>query len=163
MPRGGARVRSGPPPDPFAVRRVRRDAGDWLCLPAGGRPGAPPEWPLVEGNEREAAIWTQLWARPQAVVWERAGQEFEVALYVRRLTEAELPGAATGLSTLVRQMSDSLGLTTPGMRSNRWRIEDVPEAPAPNRARNSLGARDRLTPRERLVVVDADSAEDADE
>jgi hypothetical protein len=70
---------------------------------------------------------------PQAHMWERCSQYIEVALYVRRLAEAEKPEAFVNLGTLVRQMADSLGLTMPGMRSNRWRIDrptDEDEAPA---------------------------------
>ncbi|MFP3986891.1 hypothetical protein U9R90_05190 [Streptomyces sp. E11-3] len=72
---------------------------------------------------REAELWADLWRKPQAIMWERFGQELEVALYVRRLTEAELMDSRVNLSTLVRQMGDSLGLTTPGMRANRWRVD----------------------------------------
>ncbi|MFD5509013.1 hypothetical protein ACFWIB_14720 [Streptomyces sp. NPDC127051] len=72
-----------------------------------------------------------------------------MALYVRRLAEAEEPKSFVNLSTLVRQMSDSLGLTTPGMRANRWRIDREaevaprstgPVVPAANSARARLRA-----------------------
>lgn len=132
MASGGARARSGPPPDPTALRRDR-DAGEWTVLPAEGRPGDPPVWPMEEQSGREADLWEALWLKPQAFMWERLGQEFEVALYVRRLTEAELMDSTVALSTLVRQMADSLGLTTPGLRANRWRI-DRPEEAAPQRS-----------------------------
>lgn len=122
MPKGGARTRSGPAPDPTALRR-ERDAGEWTILPAEGREGATPDWPFEEQSIREAVLWERLWRMPQALMWERYGQDFEVALYVRRLAEAEKPDSAVVLSTLVRQIADSLGLTTPGMRSNRWRID----------------------------------------
>lgn len=47
MPRGGARLNSGPPPDPNALRRDRRDdKAGWTMLPASGRQGDPPNWPL---------------------------------------------------------------------------------------------------------------------
>ncbi|MCX4886052.1 hypothetical protein [Streptomyces sp. NBC_00847] len=122
MAKGGARTRSGPAPDPDALRRDR-DSGEWTILPAEGRQGATPDWPLTEQTDREDELWERLWAMPQALMWERYGQALEVALYVRRLAEAEKPEAFVGLSTLVRQMSDSLGLTTPGMRANRWRVD----------------------------------------
>lgn len=122
MPKGGARTRSGPAPDPDALRR-ERDAGEWTILPAEGRQGATPDWPLTGQSLREVELWERLWQMPQALMWERYGQELEVALYVRRLAEAELPESSVTLSTLVRQLSDSLGLTTPGMRANRWRVD----------------------------------------
>src|SRR5690606_10612763 len=98
MPKGGARTRSGPPPDPNALRRAR-DASEWTVLPAAGRQGPPPEWPLPTSSRRERDVWAELWTRPQAVVWERQRQHHEVALYVRRLVEAEARGAVVALST----------------------------------------------------------------
>jgi len=65
-----------------------------------------------------------MWRKPQAVMWEKNGQEYEVALFVRKLVEAEAPLASATLSTLVRQMMDSLGLTIPGMRAARWRLSE---------------------------------------
>jgi hypothetical protein len=130
MASGGARARSGPAPDPTALRRDR-DAGEWTILPAEGRQGAMPEWPLPEQTIREADLWDALWRKPQAIMWERYGQEFEVALYVRRFSEAELMDSRVNLSTLIRQMADSLGLTTPGMRANRWRVDRAEESAQP--------------------------------
>jgi len=148
MVSGGARSRSGPAPDPTALRRDR-DVGEWTILPAEGRQGATPDWPLTEESVRESELWDVMWRRPQALMWERYGQEYEVALYVRRLTEAELMDSRVNLTTLVKQMADSLGLTTPGMRANRWRIaaDEVAERresggqPAESRRRS---ARDRF-------------------
>lgn len=122
MTSGGARSRSGPPPDPMALRRDRRTDGEWTVLPAEGRRGLAPKWPLTKMKVREAELWRTLWGKPQAVVWEKMGQEFEVALYVRRFAEAEEPDSAISASTLVRQMADALGLTIPGLRVNRWKI-----------------------------------------
>ena len=141
MPKGGARTRSGPPPDPTALSTVD---GEWVTLPAAGRTSPAPEWPLPGLADREAAVWSQLWAKPQALEWERLGNEHYVALFVRRLCEAELPGAPVNLSTLVRQMSDELGLTAGGMARNRWKIERTDakaSPPAPERA----SAKSRLT------------------
>lgn len=152
MTKGGARARSGPAPDPNALRRDR-DAGEWTVLPADGRLGATPDWPLTEESVREAELWADLWRKPQAIMWERFGQDVEVALYVRRLTEAELMDSRVNLSTLVRQMADSLGLTTPGMRANRWRItaEEVPRPAAAGRATSA-----RPSSRSRLKVIPGD-------
>jgi hypothetical protein len=152
MAKGGARARSGPAPDPTALRR-ERDAGEWTILPAEGRQGATPDWPLTEQTDREDDLWVDLWTKPQALMWERYGQEIEVALYVRRLAEAEKADAGVNLGTLVRQMSDSLGLTTPGMRANRWRVDRTEEEAAPTTrstpakvAPNSARARLRAVP-----------------
>ena len=146
MAQGGARGRSGPPPNPNALRRDR-DTAEWVTLPAR-RDGDPPAWPLASCSDREAALWAAEWSRPQACMWEANGQEVEVALYVRRLVEAEVPGSPIAAGTLVRQMQESLGLSIPGLLRNRWRIESGAEpvaetAPGPARSRR------------RLVVVDA--------
>lgn len=143
MPKGGARTRSGPSPDPNALHR-ERDDGEWVTLPAVGRSGEPPEWPLVEPTDRELALWAREWARPQALMWERQGQELEVALYIRNLVAAEDHGAAVNRGTLVRQMKDSLGLTTPGLRSNRWRIKSADDGQKSAEPESTSSARDRF-------------------
>jgi hypothetical protein len=51
MAKGGARARPGRP-DPQALRRDRDD-GDWTTLPAEGRKGKPPKWPLTKATARE--------------------------------------------------------------------------------------------------------------
>jgi hypothetical protein len=93
-------------------------------------------------------VWNRLWKKPQAVVWEEEGQQDVVAIYVRRFCEAEVRMSPTNLSTLVRQMADSLGLTTPGLRANRWTIVTEEQQKAP--ARTSSSSRAKLT-----VVKDA--------
>jgi len=145
MPSGGASCPFRPCSDPNALRRVR-DEGEWTTLPAEGGLSRVPDWPLTGECEREARLWRDLWlGKPQAHMWQRLGLELEVALYVRRFSEAELPGAITNLSTLVRQMGDSLGLTTPGMRANRWKISPSETAkPVTPARRASQSARDRL-------------------
>jgi len=148
MPKGGARPRSGPAPDPNALRR-ERDAGEWTILPAEGREGDAPDWPLTEANDREDLIWSALWTKPQALMWDRYGQEFEVALYVRRLVESEGRGSLVNLGTLVRQMADSLGLTTPGMRANRWRIA----AEEPVAVSKAVEPRSQSSARSRMTVI----------
>ena len=153
MASGGARARSGPAPDPNALRRDR-DAGEWTILPAEGRQGATPEWPLTEQSIREAELWERLWRMPQALMWERYGQGMEVALYVRRFTEAELMDSRVNLSTLVRQMADSLGLTTPGMRANRWRI--AADEVAEKRGTSGKQPVKRRAARDRFKVVPGD-------
>jgi hypothetical protein len=149
--KGGARARSGPPADPNALRRHRASDAEWTTLPAEGWTTPAPTWPLSQQTPAELALWTRLWALPQALEWERCHQEDEVALYCRRFIEAEEPGSAVNLSTLVRQMRDSLGLTTPGLRANRWLI-GAPESTTRRPAATSSS-------RNRLRVVAADAVE----
>lgn len=122
MAKGGARARSGPPPDPDSLTQAD---GEWTILPAAGREGDAPAWPLAAALERELDIWVDEWSRPQAIMWERQGQELEVALYVRSLVTAEAHNAPTNTRTLVRQQMEALGISVPGMLRNRWRIEEV--------------------------------------
>lgn len=119
---GGARARSGPPPDPNALRRDRKSDAGFVLLPASGRVGDPPPWPLTEASPREAHLWVAFWAKPQAILWESNGQAFEVAMHVRCFAEAEVPNASTAVRTLVRQQADALLLTIPAMHSARVRI-----------------------------------------
>jgi hypothetical protein len=120
MVQGGARARSGPPPDPKALRRDRPSDAGWSVLPNKGM-DAPP-WPLVGISTREAELWDAFWLKPQSALWTRNGQLFEVALHVRCFAEAELPAAATPLRTLVRQQADALLLTMPAMLAARVKI-----------------------------------------
>src|ERR1044072_5551458 len=105
MSSGGARGRSGSAPDPNSLRRAPPSGGDgWVRLPAEGGVGDPPPWPLSGQSERESQLWVSEWARPQAVQWEAPGAVLEVALYVRRLVEAEKPDAAPNRGTLVKEL-----------------------------------------------------------
>lgn len=144
--RGGARANSGPPPDANALRRDRKsDQAGWTILDAAGRKGKPPAWPLSEQTVREAELWRAEWKRPQAIEWERNGQEVEVALYVRSVVAAERADAPTNARTLVKQMQEALGLSLPGLQRQRWKIG---EAESTQRARPSrsgaASARDRF-------------------
>ena len=100
-------------------------------MPAAGRAGDAPDWPLAEQTEREADLWVREWRRPQAVMWERFGQELEVALYVRSVADAEKADAAVAARTLVRQQQEALGLSVPGLARNRWRIDEAEERREP--------------------------------
>lgn len=155
MVSGGARAVSGPPPDPNALRRNRKDdAAGWQSLPSEGRAGDPPAWPLVAQTVREDALWRDLWSRPQAVMWEKLDQRYEVAMFVRKLAEAEQPRASVELQKVVRQYLDSLGLSVQGMLRNRWRIAPSESAPEPDEPDQPQPR--RKSARDRLRVVKAD-------
>lgn len=148
----GGHVNSGPPRDPHALRRDR-DAAGWARLPAAGRQGDPPTWPLTRPSARERILWAREWARPQAIEWEASGLAEEVALYVRCLVRAERPRATAADRTLVRQLMESLGLTVTGLARNRWIVDAavvaqapaVPEAPtAPEFESDDIRARMKL-------------------
>jgi hypothetical protein len=140
------------------LRRDRSsDTAAWIYLPAVGRVGDSPDWPLAVSRgkaiaAREALVWEREWHRPQAVMWEQVGLEVEVALFVRALVHAERPRSkmvTAGDRTLVRQLMDDLGISVAGLRSHHWVIA-ADEEPRPQAARDvdATSARDRL----RLVV-----------
>jgi hypothetical protein len=167
MPKGGARVNSGPPPDPNALRRDRAsDRDGWTMLPSGGRTADAPAWPLlshrgmasdvdthtaaVATDERELVVWRDAWRTPQACAWERLGWSLDVALYVRHFVAAEAGDMKAAGE--VRQWSDRLGLNPAAMLRNRWRV--VEDELGQRRATTSTTrtpargrtARDRLKP-----------------
>jgi hypothetical protein len=150
---GGARARSGPPPDPNALRRDR-DKVDWIHLPAAGRAEPSPVWPLSRATARELAIWTSEWTRPQAVMWEELGLVAEVALYVRSMKDAEKTKASVAARTLVRQQMDSLGLTVSGLARNRWVIDSA----HPVRETTPSDEPDRQSAKARLTSIQGGAA-----
>lgn len=113
----------GPPPKPADQRR-RRNApmANTVKLPAEGRRGAPPKWPLDGVTTAEKAAWKWLWSLPQAVAWERLGLVRTVGRYTRALVRAEQMGAQTFLLGEVRQLEDRLGLNPMSMLRLRWEI-----------------------------------------
>jgi hypothetical protein len=112
---------NGPPPSPNARRRNARPA--FRRLPATGRPGVPPAWPLGgRATKNELALWEQLWATPQATAWEELGWVRTVARYARITVAAERPRAIAAVMSEARQLEDRLGLNPKAMRSLGWEI-----------------------------------------
>ena len=124
MSSGGARARSGPAPDPNALRRDRKDDAAWVTLPAGGFDGVVPEFPLPGALSTETELWVKLWAKPQAFMWSKLGLEFEVAAYARAFLESVEAEASAGLKTAVLRMAAEIGLSLPGMHSLRWKFSE---------------------------------------
>jgi hypothetical protein len=118
-----------------------------------GRQGNTPSWPLSEATARELELWEAEWRRPQAIMWERNGQAIEVAMFVRAVVDAESPRAAVSARTLVRQQMDSLGLSVPGLRSNRWKIVDE-AAVSPSSVTPAARGGSKGSARARLQVVE---------
>ena len=116
----------GPPPNPNARRRNARP--DWVVLPADGRQGDPPEFPLGRPSMSVLKLWAVLWASPQAVAWEGMGEATirTVARYAKLVLEAEKSKAQTSLLAEVRQLEDRLGLTPMSMKRLQWQIDDRP-------------------------------------
>lgn len=114
----------GPPKNPDAIRR-NLPAGPKAVLPAAGREGPVPKWPLVGFSDLEEELWSQVWATPQAEAWEVFGWVRAVARYVRLCVAAEVVDAPVGLAGEVRQLEDRLGLSPMAMRRLEWTVADV--------------------------------------
>jgi hypothetical protein len=155
MTSGGARTRSGPAPDPTALRRNRKgDQSSWTVLPSEGRRAAAPIWPAPTQTEREAELWVEMWATPQALIWERDGLRHYVAMFCRLLAEAEVEKASAENRKTVRMMYADLYLTSDSMARARIRIatDEVAAKAAEKTAPKRKSSRDRL----RVVNGDGD-------
>lgn len=153
MPRGGARSRSGPAPDPNSRRSDRRGLSERLrALPAEGYTGDPPPWPLPPKGtkKRERDIWKRIWTYPQAVAWaSEPWRWLTIAQYVRQTVKAEDPEAPASAMTAVLRLADTIGLSPAGLRENGWTIaaSEMEEAAEPTPATTSE------TPPRRLRAV----------
>ena len=148
MPRGGARVNSGPPPDPNALRRDRKgDKDGWTTLPVK-RDGPVPPWPLAEPSRAMLKLWGELWETPQAVMWERMGWTHEVAVYATLLSAVVViddEGLDLKRLSEARMWSDRLGLNPAAMLRNRWRVaEDETKAARERKPVAGSSMRDRV-------------------
>ncbi len=158
MSSGGARARSGPAPEvdaqgrPTAIRRGKDAEAGWTHLPAEGRQGETPAWPLTRMSSREGVLWAELWTRPQAVRWELDRIQLEVAMYVRVLARAERPKAPASDVKEEKARANALGLTRDGLAKNHWIIDVAASAAAPLAATGTDGAPTRNM-RDRLKVV----------
>ena len=111
----------GPAPKPADQRRRRNAAPGSVVLPAEGRVGDPPRWPLRVG---EPSCWASLWMLPQAVAWERLHMERVVARYASVLSAAEAEDPSAAILGEVRQLEDRLGLSPMAMLRLRWEIAE---------------------------------------
>lgn len=131
----------GPAPNPNARRRNARP--DWVSLPAEGRSGKAPGWPL-EG--RAPAGWVALWRLPQAVMWERDNAVVQVATYLLTRDAAHEalgrgePNAA--LLSELRQIEDRLGLSPMALKRLQWEISETSVSRSEGRV---INARDRFS------------------
>lgn len=123
---------------------VRRNARVGpLRLPAEGRDGAAPSWPLsgAEDDDCDARrVWDELWATPQAVAWERLGWTRVVARYARLVIAAER--LDKDAMSEARQLEDRLGLTPKAMRLLLWEI--VSDEVGEKRTESGATARGRI-------------------
>lgn len=128
----------GPAPKPADERARRNKTPVAMRLPAAGREGEPPEWPIGFGHGVLAdKIWAELWSTPQAVAWERLGWTRVVARYVDCLVSAErdlddisdpkvyaaMLAAQAKLLPELRQLEDRLGLNPLALLRLQWVVD----------------------------------------
>lgn len=125
MAQGGARARSGPPPDPSSLRNARSDASPWTHIPNVPSTDAPPPWPLNRRpTPNQLHHWKRLWRKPQAAMWRELGQEAAVAAHAAALGNSELFEGDKLYPILLRQ-EEQLGISIPGLLRNRWILDPV--------------------------------------
>lgn len=151
MPKGGHRLGAGRPPDPSSLNeQIRLEKGAIRTLPKECT-DPPPKWPLSRPTLREIAVWKVVWAKPQAIVWAEQSSEYQVAIYVRTLVEAEKRGATAAIRNLLLRQENDLMLTQASLLRAGMRISTNPtttttvSASTPAVARRSVpSARGRL-------------------
>lgn len=149
MPRGGSRNRSGPAADPSSERSERRGVR-LTALPAEGREGKPPTWPLPkrsaytvgrdengkpfreydEGETQEVAareleLWAWAWSLPQACAWSLPSEAWRlhtIAMWVRTYVICESNDATAADKSSLHRFADQIGLTPAGLKENGWAI-----------------------------------------
>jgi hypothetical protein len=133
-------------PGPAAsIDPIRRNARvGTLKLPAEGRKGKPPVWPLDDVFDGEPERWKALWATPQATAWDRMGDGvvLVVARYCRMVVSSETGKPNAAVLSHVMALEDRLGLTPKAMRMLLWEI--VTDEVAEKREERTSSARGRI-------------------
>lgn len=181
MPRGGARNRSGPAPDPKSGRSDRRGY-TLTALPSEGYTHTAPDFPLpaiLRWNEfyeakakkreldqgateqfrdRELAIWRDAWSSPQACVWSSSPWRWQtIGEYCRLKAIVELePDANAALVAQLHRYRDQIGLTPAGLKENGWAIA-VDEVAAKSVEDKGKASAPAPQPRRLRAVGDASS------
>ncbi|MGL5826013.1 MAG: hypothetical protein ACRCYU_14560 [Nocardioides sp.] len=170
MPRGGARNRSGPKPNPDSGRS---DARGYVlaALPAEGYSGPVPDFPLPwrrvlrwehDDNrrfqvcdedetelvaERERALWEFLWRTPQACAWSMPSESWRlhtIAMYVRTFVICEGDQASAADKGSLHRFADQIGMTTAGLAEMGWSIAAAAAIRSEPEAPARRSSRDRL-------------------
>lgn len=144
MPRGGARPGSGPAKDPKSLRSMKLAERNGKKILPSTFAGALPEWPLTYASARASEVWELYWKKPQAHLWAIQGSEFEVAIHVQTLCEAEVPNVQTSTRTLLLQQMNSLMLTEASLSKAGYAIDDGDTLAVKKPATRTTSSRARL-------------------
>jgi hypothetical protein len=152
----------GPPPSE-QKRRRNVPTVPWTMLPAEGRQGRAPRLPArapggrvwLAGTRR---WWADLWASPQAVMWERDGFGDGSMLFTLAALRDKFWRAETNASELrlTRAIEDDWGLTPRSMVALRWRLGEPVDPAVVAEARDVRAARQRR--KAALGVIDGGGA-----
>ena len=93
---------------------------------------------IEQAGDAEKALWADLWAMPQAVMWEESHAHREVAQYVRWKIRAESGNLDAGKEA--RMLSDRLGLNPLALLRLRAEVEKTEEAEDRGERRRSKAA-----------------------
>ena len=149
MSRGGARNRSGPPPQEGSGRSDARGFS-LTALPAEGFRGDVPEFPLPSASERELEVWEQVWRTPQACAWSMPSESWRaetVAMWVRVKVRCEDPEAGAALYGQLHRFADQIGMTTAGLAEMGWKVAvDETAGKRESKAEPSVKRERRLRP-----------------
>ena len=124
MARGGARNRSGPPPNEKSERSDLRGY-KLTALPAQGYDGPVPDFPLPAPTGRELEVWEQAWRTPQACAWSMPSESWRiptVGLWVRVKVRCEDAEAGAALLGQLHRFADQIGMTTAGLAEMGWKV-----------------------------------------
>lgn len=102
-----------------------------LVLPAEGCDLPAPRMPRGRRwTSAQRALWAELWASPQAVMWDDSFTS-TVAMYVAHVSAVVVGEASAWQAQEARHLSDRLGLSPAGLIACGWRLPDPGETPAP--------------------------------
>jgi hypothetical protein len=174
---GGARNRSGPPPDPTSGRSETRGFS-LQALPTKHKVRAP-KWPLAvrkvmvdlfeDGKKagriedvaeteriaaRELELWRWAWRQPQAAAWIQDTEAFRipiVAMWVRTFVICESGEATAADKGSIHRFADQIGMTTAGLAEMGWKIvAGEAETPVIAASRDDEAESGTVTPIRRL-------------
>jgi hypothetical protein len=145
MPSGG-HARSGPPPDPNSLKSAKLGL-TFTTLPAEGYAGEAPDFPLPDCTYNEKSLWLWAWKQPQAAAWAKEAWRWpNVAMWVRTFVRCSAENAKTADVNSLHRLADEIGMTTPGLKMNGWRIaaDQLAEKRAEKTTPAAPTARDRM-------------------